>query len=212
MESRIETRKSYFTTGRMVQLAVLTAIIILLEITGLGMIKTPSGLELTIMHVPVIVGAIILGPAAGAILGGVFGLISFIECLIGKSAFGAILLGINPFYAFIVCIPTRILMGWLCGLIFKALQKPEKTRKIVSFAVAGLSGALLNTIFFMTALMLLFGRTDFIMGMRGDMNIISFLVAFIALQGVIEAVVAFLTGTVISRALYNFTQKQLAKD
>lgn len=210
----MEKRQNYFTVGRMVYLAVLTAIIILLEITGLGLIKTPSGLELTIMHIPVIVGAIILGPSAGAILGGIFGLISLLECIIGKSAFGAILFGINPFYAFIVCIPTRILMGWLCGLIFKAIHnaRSEFMSKVASFAIAGISGALLNTMFFMAALILLFGKTDFIMGIRGDLNIIPFLVAFIGLQGLIEAIVAFFTGTVVSRALYNFTQGQLAKD
>ncbi|NCB06229.1 MAG: ECF transporter S component, partial [Clostridia bacterium] len=59
----------------MVRLAVLVAILFLLEVTGLGLIKTP-GLEFTIMQVPVIIGAIVMGPAAGAILGGVFGLIS----------------------------------------------------------------------------------------------------------------------------------------
>ena len=63
------------------------------------------------MLVPVIVGAIVMGPAAGALLGGVFGLISFWECF-GKSAFGVVLMGINPFLTFLVCVPTRILAGW----------------------------------------------------------------------------------------------------
>ena len=93
----------------MVQLAVLTAILLVLEFTGIGMIKTP-GLEFTVMQVPVIIGAIVMGPAAGGILGGVFGLLSFWECF-GKSQFGAALLSINPFLTFLVCVPTRVLMG-----------------------------------------------------------------------------------------------------
>lgn len=60
----------------LVQLAVLVAILLLLEFTGIGMIKTPF-LEFTVMQIPVIIGAIVLGPAAGAALGGVFGLLSF---------------------------------------------------------------------------------------------------------------------------------------
>ena len=92
----------------MVELAVLLAILLMLEITGLGMFKT-FGLELTILQIPVILGAIILGPSAGAILGGAFGLLSFWECF-GKSQFGATLLGINPFLTFLVCVPTRILI------------------------------------------------------------------------------------------------------
>ncbi|NLB29624.1 MAG: ECF transporter S component [Clostridiales bacterium] len=206
----METKRGYFTVGRIAHLAVLTAILIILEVTNIGMIRI-GPLEMTIMHIPVIVGAIILGPTSGAVMGGIFGLISFFECVIGKSWFGASLFGINPFFAFLVCVPTRMLMGRLCGLIFVALQKLEKTRKIASFAVAGLSGALLNTVFFMTALMVLFGRTEFIMGFRGDLNIIPFIVAFVGLQGLVEAILAFFTGTVISRALFNFTQRQLVK-
>ena len=88
----------------MVQLSVLIAILHLLELTGLGMIKT-AGLEITIMLVPVIVGAIVMGPGAGALLGGVFGLISFWECF-GKSSFGVVLMGINGLVEAIVCFFT----------------------------------------------------------------------------------------------------------
>ena len=59
-------------TRFLVELAVLIAIELLLEVTGLGYLKT-GPLEFTLMLVPVIVGAIVLGPLAGAILGGVFG-------------------------------------------------------------------------------------------------------------------------------------------
>lgn len=186
-------------TGRMVRLAVFIAIIFLLEVTNLGFIKTPA-LELTIMQIPVLVGAITLGPASGALLGGVFGLTSFYQCF-GKSEVGATLLGINPFYTFIVCMVPRILMGWLCGLIFRSLYHIDKT-KVLSFAVASLSGALLNTVFFMSALMLLFGRTDFIMGLREGRNVLSFIVWLVGIQGLIEALVCFFIGTAISKALY----------
>lgn len=187
-------------TKKLVRIALLTAILIVMEITGIGLIKTPSGLEMTIMHVPVIIGAILMGPAEGAILGGVFGAISFWECF-GKSPFGAVLLGINPVFTFIVCIPTRMLMGYLCGLIFKALNK-EDGKGVVSFGVASLSGALLNTLFFMTTLIVFFGRTEFIMGLRGTLNIFAFVVAFVGVQGVIEALLAAFLGAALSKALW----------
>ncbi len=191
--------KAVISTGKMVRMAVLVAILLLMEITGLGMIKT-FGIEMTIMQIPVIIGAIILGPAEGAILGGVFGLLSFWECF-GKSVFGGMLLSISPIGTLVVCLVPRILMGWLCGLIFKAMYNPERKKNIFPFAVASLSGALLNTIFFMTALMLIFGSTDYIMGFRGDMNIIPFIVAFVGLQGLIEALLCFVVGAAVSTAL-----------
>lgn len=81
-------------TTYMVEMALLIAIILIMAFTPIGYIKT-FGLEITLIVVPVAVGAVVLGPTAGAILGGVFGLTSFIQCF-GMSAFGAMLLSINP--------------------------------------------------------------------------------------------------------------------
>lgn len=185
---------------KMARLALLIAILLVMEVTNIGYIKTPTGLEMTIMPVPVIVGAILMGPGGGAILGGVFGLTSFFQCF-GKSSFGSALLAINPFYTFIVCFVSRFLMGLLCGLIFKALNK-EGGKGIASFSIASLSGALLNTFFFMSTLIMLFGSTDFIMGFRGTKSVISFVIAFVGVQGFIEAIVCFVLGTALSKALW----------
>ncbi|MEG0441810.1 MAG: ECF transporter S component [Oscillospiraceae bacterium] len=188
-------------TGYLVRISSLVAIMLLLEATGLGMIHV-GVLELTILQIPVVIGAIILGPSAGALLGGVFGAISFWECF-GRSAFGAALLAINPLSTFIVCFVPRILMGFLCGLIFKALYSIDKT-KLLSFAGSSLAGALLNTVLFMTALMLLFGNDPFILNMRGGLGLLPFLVAFVGLQGLVEAIVCFLVGAAVSKALIHF--------
>jgi len=189
-------------TGQIVRIGVLTAVLILLEITNLGFIKTPTGLELTIMQIPVLVGAIVMGPVPGAFLGGVFGLTSFFECF-GKSFFGAALLSINPIYTFILCFVPRVLMGWCCGLIFRFLEKHVKN-KMLPYAAASLAGALLNTVFFMSALILLFGRTEYIMGFRGDMPVIPFILAFVGVQGLIEAIICFLCGSAISYGVMRF--------
>lgn len=191
----------------MVRLAVLVAILLFLEATGLGMIKTP-GLEFTIMQVPVLIGAIVMGPLAGGILGGVFGLISFWECF-GRSQFGAVLLGINPFLTFLVCVPTRLLMGLLCGLIFKGLHKLDKSN-LWSFGVAGLCGAILNTLFFMGTLVACFYNTEYIQGfaqLLGAANPILFVALFVGVQGVLEAIICTVVGAAIAKALYKAFQK-----
>mgnify|MGYP004580377079 FL=1 len=188
----------------MVELAVLLAILLMLEITGLGMFKT-FGLELTILQIPVILGAIILGPSAGAILGGAFGLLSFWECF-GKSQFGATLLGINPFLTFLVCVPTRILMGWLCGLIFRAMDRKLAGTKgdFASYVVASLSGALLNTLFFMTTLCLCFYHTEYIQGFAsalGAGNVLLFVVLFVGVQGLVEAALCTVVGAGVGKGV-----------
>ncbi len=188
----------------MVELAVLAAIILVLELTGLGMFRT-LGLELTILQIPMIIGAIVLGPKGGAILGGVFGLVSFCECF-GKSPFGGMLLSINPFYTFLVCVPTRILAGWLCGLIFKTMDRRLSHTKgsLASYITASLSGALLNTLFFMSALCLCFYGTDYIQGIAqnlGSDNVFLFVVLFVGIQGLVEAALGSVVGTGVSKAL-----------
>ncbi len=196
-------KKKTVNTRFLVELAVLIAIELLLEITGLGYIKT-GFLEFTIMQVPVIVGAIVLGPLAGLILGAVFGLTSFWQCF-GKSAFGVTLMGINPFYTFVVCVVPRLLMGLGCALVFKWLKGMKKTS--VRCGISGLCGALLNTILFMGFLVALFGKTDFIGGFIqqfGNGNILKFVVAFVGVQGLLEAVICCVVGASVSYALLKF--------
>ena len=188
-----------FGTRKQVQLALFTAIILLMAFTPIGYIKT-FGLEITLIVIPVVVGAIVLGPKGGAILGGIFGITSFIQCF-GLSPFGAVLLGINQVGTFIVCMIPRVLMGWLTGLIFVGVRKANKN---LSYAVASLAGPLLNTIFFMTTLMIFFYNTDYIQGFAktlGTTNIIAFVFAFVGVNGLVEAIVCFVTGTVVAKAL-----------
>lgn len=208
--------KQHKHTLTIVQLALLIAVMLVLELTGLGMLRF-GPLEMTILQFPVIVGAILMGPAAGAGLGLVFGLISFWECF-GKSAFGASLLSINPLYTFLVCVPTRTLMGYLCGLIYKLIHKilvsrkddPSQGRKLIPYITASLCGALLNTLFFMTALLVLFSSTEYIQGfiaVSGTSNLLMFAFWFVGTQGIVEAFLCAFLGAVISRAVNAIMKK-----
>ena len=190
-------------TVKIVLLAILVAIMLILAFTPLGYLKVGI-IEISFMMIPVAVGAIILGPLAGAILGGVFGATSFIQAL-SISPFGVMLMSINPFYTLLLTMIPRILMGWLAGLIFQGLYKNESTRK-VSYAVGSLSAALLNTIFFMSLLIMLFGNTDYIKGFQGDMSLLPFALAFVGINGLVEAIVTMILGGAISRALIRYRQ------
>ena len=193
--------KTNFTTERLVQTALLVAIILLMAFTPIGYIKT-LGLEITLIVVPVTIGAIALGAAGGALLGGVFGVTSFIQCF-GMNPFGAALLGINPWATFIVCIVPRILMGWLTGLIFEGFKK-TKVNKNLAFAVTNLAGPLLNTIFFMSGLILFFYHTDYIQEIASTLgvnNAFTFAIAFVGVNSLVETSACFVLGTAVSKAL-----------
>ena len=189
-------KQSKLSTKYLVELALLVAVILLMAFTPIGYIKT-LGLEITLIVIPVAVGAVTLGPTGGAILGGVFGVTSFIQCF-GMSTFGTILLGVNPFFTFLVCVPTRILEGWLTGLIYQGLRK-SSLKSEVSVTLANLCCPLLNTALFMGTLVVLFAGT-----MReqfGMTKVIPFIVTFVGINGVVEAIVCFLVGTGVSISL-----------
>ena len=180
----MESKK--FSTKQFVEMALLTAVILLLAFTPIGYIRT-FGLEITLIVVPVTVGAVTLGPAAGAVLGAVFGITSFIQCF-GMSPFGAVLLGINPFATFVVCVVSRILMGWLTGLIYQALKNVRQIKK-AAVVIANLIGPFLNTCFFMGTLVLCFYHTEYIQGLAQSMkvsNVFAFIVAFVLYSGLVR--------------------------
>lgn len=142
----------------LVETAMLTAIILVMSFTKLGYL-TIGPLELTLIMVPVIIGAVTEGPAISAFLGLVFGITSFIQCFTG-SPLGAILVSVSIFRTLIVCVVSRVLAGWLCGLVFKACKKHDKKHGW-SYVVAGVSGSLFNTVFFLGLLALLFWNVQF---------------------------------------------------
>lgn len=187
-------------THRMVELALMSAVIIVMAFTPLGYFRTPA-LSVTLLTIPVAVGAIILGPAAGAFCGGVFGMTSFAMCFTG-GGFSAMLLQINPFGTFITCVIARILEGFFCGLIFQLARKAGLKKS--AYCIASLSCPLLNTLFFMSSLVLFFYNTDYIQGIvasLGVKNPLAFVIAFVGIQGAIEAVICFLIASAVSTAL-----------
>lgn len=196
----------------MVFTAMLVALIMLMTFSGIGYI--PIGpLKLTVLTLPVAVGAVLLGPVYGAVLGFVFGLSSFLTCVFGMDALGAVLLSRNPFGIFIVCVLPRILCGLLPAYIFKLISKLDKT-KIVGSAVSCTLTALLNTAGFLSLLWLVFAN-DFlnnadvieVLGNTVIDNITTLFVLFAGTNAIIEAVVGLVLGTAICKALFVATKK-----
>jgi uncharacterized membrane protein len=193
------------TTGKMVRLAVLVAIVILMSFTPLGFLKA-GVIEISFLMIPVAIAGIILGPAAGAFIGGVFGITSFIQCF-GMSAFGAALLGINPFFTLILCLVPRVLAGWIPGLVFKAMS--GTAAKTVGAFISSLLAAALNTVFFVGGLLLLFGNTEYIKSFgKTAWDVVVLLVGINAL---LEAIICTIVGGFVGIALLHFVPVKLKK-
>lgn len=179
-----------------VVLALLIAILLLMSMTPLGYLNI-GPLAITLNVVPLAVAAVALGPVGGLICGCVFGLTSFLQCLGvgGSSAMGVMLFSINPFLAFVQRFVPRALDGLLLGWIYRGLSK--KAKPYVACAITGFLSAFLNTLFFMTALLVLFGGTEYVQGLVAGRNLLVFVCAFVGVNAVAEMTAAtVLTGAV----------------
>lgn len=182
-------------------LAVLSTIVLILGLTPLGYIRT-TGVEITLMTIPVIMGAITLGRRAGAILGLIFGITSFLYALLYPSIFSSALLSTNVFYTLILTIVPRVIMGYLCGLIFDLLYRSLR-RKSFAYIITYVAGAMLNTVLFVSTLCLLFYNKEFVQKLALDAtNLLDFILVFITINAVIEAGVNLVIGTVIANTLF----------
>lgn len=179
-----------------VVLALLIAILLLMSMTPLGYLNI-GPLAITLNVVPLAVAAVALGPVGGLICGCVFGLTSFLQCLGvgGSSAMGVMLFSINPFLAFVQRFVPRTLDGLLLGWIYRGLSK--KAKPYVACAITGFLSAFLNTLFFMTALLVLFGGTEYVQALVAGRNLLVFVCAFVGVNAVAEmAAATVLTGAV----------------
>lgn len=195
---------------RLTQLSVLVALLLIFGFTSIGYIKI-GVIEITLNIIPVAIGAIVLGPSAGAVCGAIFGLTSFWQAFSGMSAFGAMLVNVSPILTFILCFVPRILEGWLTGLIFKGLSKVCKANSIPC-TVSGLACPLINTLLFVGGFILLFGQTDVFANLYGQSaatNIVAFFAWFVGLNGVVEAIAGFVIASAVSKALLTANKKIL---
>lgn len=193
-------KKKSLDTRKMVTLAMLCAILLVMSFTPLGYLNI-GPLAISLNMIPVGIGAMTLGPVGGMILGGMFGITSFMQCLGigGTSAMGVLLFEISPFLAFVQRFVPRLLAGLLSGFIYRGVEK--MVNGTVSGFVTGFCAALLNTVLFMLSLILLFGNTEYIQGLIGGRNIIVFICAFVGINAVVEMIAATLAVGAIGKVL-----------
>ncbi len=156
----VNTKKD---TRWMVSVALLAAIVILLANTPLGMIQLPI-MKATTVHIPVILGAILLGPYAGAILGGIFGVCSVISNTTAPTltsfAFSPFLstTGLSGVLKSLwVAVGCRILIGIVAGWIWILFRK-IRLNQMVSLVITGIIGSLTNTLLVMGSIYFLFAE------------------------------------------------------
>ena len=176
--------------ARMTLLAMLVAVLIVLAFVNIPM---PMGLSITFNMIPVAIAVMAMGLPGGLIIGGAFGLISFLQCfgIFGSSALGAALVSYNPFLMFVQRFVSRALVGVLAALVWSGLKKTALPL-YVRGAITGFSAAFFNTLFCMSLLVLFFGSTEKLAGPIAEKGVFLYIITSVGINAVVEMIVAAL--------------------
>lgn len=198
-------------TFNMVMTALFIAIIVVMTfVPNVGYINLII-IKATLLHVPVIVGSIVLGPKNGAVLGGVFGLTSLIKNTLEPSLLS---FAFSPFYSLgdvggnffsvIIAMVPRILVGVIPYFVYKGLMqvmKNFKGRRLVAIPVASAVGSLTNTVLVMNMIYLFF-KEELAAAKQVEIEVVyDVILGIIAANGIPETIVAVVLGTAVSMAL-----------
>lgn len=198
-------------TFNMVMTALFIAIIAVMTfIPNVGYINLIV-IKATLLHVPVIVGSIVLGPKNGAVLGATFGITSLIKNTLEPSLLS---FAFSPFYSVgdvggngwsvVIALVPRILVGVIPYFVYKGIEKllkDFKKRRLIAIPIAAAAGALTNTLLVMNLIYFCF-REEFAAAKNIALEAVyDVILGIIAANGVPETIVAVVLGTAVSMAL-----------
>lgn len=207
----MNNEKKLINTKDLVKLSLFASIIIIMAFTPmLGYI--PLGFtRATIIHIPVIIGSIILGPKKGAILGFIFGMTSFIYNTLNPTVTSFVF---TPFYSLgeiqggfeslIICFIPRILVGVVPYYKFKTLEKifnKNKRKRIISLLSAGIAGSLTNTLLVMNFIYLFYKDSYAIANGLSPDSVYIFIIGIIGMNGIPEAIVSAILTLALGKVL-----------
>jgi uncharacterized membrane protein len=172
----------------LVQLAILVAIELIFCFTPLGSLPLGPGIVATLSHIPVIIGALLLGKLAGVVLGSVFGL-SSLAVWTFMTPNPAVAFAFTPaapngnFFSLLICILPRALFPLVTTWIFILLK--DKLNKASSAAIAAGIGTIVHSILVLTGIYLALNSNPVVGG-----DYLKFIVAWAGLNAVAEIVIA----------------------
>ena len=165
----MSTTKIKSSTYRLTGLAILTAIIIVLQIFTTFVKFGPFSITLAL--IPMVVGAAMYGVGAGAYLGAVLGVVVTVMCITGGDVGGAMVWAANPFMCAFVCILKTALAGACAGLIYKALCGKNK---FVAVLLAAIASPIVNTGTFILGMLLFF--KDLLAAWAGGSDLLTYII------------------------------------
>lgn len=205
-------KKTKLDTRYMATLAMLCGVLLVMGMTGIGFIPLPV-IKATTMHIPVILGAVILGPRAGAVLGGLFGLCSIWT---NTTTPGLLSFAFSPFMtteglpgvlkSLWIALGCRILFGLIAGWLWLLVRRITKKDGIALPITAAIS-TICHTLLVMGSIYLLLAQQYAQAKQVAISAVFGLVMGTITASGIPEAVVAAILVTVIGKTLLHLTER-----
>ena len=192
MNTLSKQNKKGMSTERLVLLALLTALVAILSYFG-GFIKIGGLASISLTLIPVVIGAVLCGPLAGAWLGGVSGVVFFM------TADAVFWLGLSVHGTIITVMIKGIMAGYCAGLVYKLL---ERYNRYLAICVAAVVAPVVNTGIFLIGCLIFFIEAVQSMAAAEGMSIVAYLIIFfVGLNFVFELIVNVVLSPAISRVI-----------
>ena len=180
----------------MVGVALLMALVIVLQFLG-GMIPPVGGFSISLVLIPIVIGAAVYGPGAGALLGLVFGIIVTINCVNGSDLGGAMVFQASPALCILVVLGKGVLAGFAAGWVYRLLKNKNA---YVAMLCCAIVCPLVNTGVFSACMVLFFRQV--LAAWAGGGDILSYIITGLVLANFVpEMIINVVFGTVGQRVL-----------
>ena len=188
----------------MVGIAFMMALVVVMQSIS-GMIPPIGGFSISLVLIPIVLGAAVYGPGAGALLGATFGVIVYINCVTGADPGGAMVFQASPVLCFLVVIGKGTLAGLAAGTVYKLLKDKNA---YLAMLLAAIVCPVVNTGVFVAAMLLFF--IDVLAAWAGGANIIGYVLTGLILANFVPELIINFVFSPSGQLIYKVVQRKNA--
>ena len=188
---------------RMVGIALLMALVVVMQCLT-GIIPPIGGFSISLVLIPIVLGAAVYGPGAGALLGATFGVIVYINCVTGADPGGAMVLQANPILCFLVVMAKGILAGTASALVYKLVSR---WNSYVAMLCAAIICPVVNTGIFVACMFAFF--IDVLSAWAGGGDVVGYVLTGLILANFVPELIINVCFTPAGQVIQMAVQKKL---
>ena len=188
---------------RMVGIAFMMALVVVMQSIS-GMIPPVGGFSISLVLIPIVLGAAVFGPSAGALLGATFGAIVYINCVTGADPGGAMVFQASPLLCFFVVMGKGTVAGWVAGLVYKLLKEKNP---YLAMLLAAIVCPVANTGIFVASMFLFF--IDVLAVWAGGSNLVGYVLTGLILANFVPELIINVVFSPAGQRIYRAVQHKM---